>query len=139
MDIVLAGGLWLDGTAWDQVVPELRALGHRGIPVLLPGQGDGATGASLADQIAAVVDAVDAATAPVAVVGHSAACSLAWIVADRRPDAVSRVILIGGFPKADGDTYAASLLVLSTLLPLALPGSQRYILLAGMLAVSRPK
>ncbi|WP_116998791.1 alpha/beta fold hydrolase [Desertimonas flava] len=106
MDIVLAGGLWLDGTAWDQVVPELRALGHRGIPVLLPGQGDGANGATLADQAAAVVEAIDTATAPVAVVGHSAACTLAWIGADRRPDAVSRVILIGGFPKADGDTYA---------------------------------
>lgn len=106
MDIVLAGGLWLDGTAWDQVVPELRALGHRGIPVPLPGQGDGAKGATLADQAAAVVEAIDTATAPVAVVGHSAACTLAWIGADRRPDAVSRVILIGGFPKADGDTYA---------------------------------
>lgn len=106
MDIVLAGGLWLDGTAWDLVVPELEALGHRAIPVLLPGQGDGATGATLADQVASVVAAVDAASAPVVVVGHSAACTLAWSAADARPNTVGRVILIGGFPKGDGDTYA---------------------------------
>ena len=43
MDIVLIAGLWLDGSAWDDVLPELERLGHRGIPVTLPGQGDGAT------------------------------------------------------------------------------------------------
>ena len=42
MDIVLIAGLWLDGSAWDDVVPELEQLGHRGIPLTLPGQGDGA-------------------------------------------------------------------------------------------------
>ena len=42
MDIVLIAGLWLDGSAWDDVLPELERLGHRGVPVTLPGQGDGA-------------------------------------------------------------------------------------------------
>ena len=28
MDIVLIAGLWLDGSAWDDVVPALEALGH---------------------------------------------------------------------------------------------------------------
>ena len=105
MDIILIAGLWLDGSAWDDVVPELERLGHRGVPVTLPGQGDGATSATLDDQVDAVVAAVDAAQRP-CVVGHSAACSLAWLAADRRPDAVSSVALIGGFPNADGESYA---------------------------------
>jgi pimeloyl-ACP methyl ester carboxylesterase len=105
MDIVLIPGLWLDGRAWDDVVPVLEERGHRAVPLTLPGQGDGAT-ASLDDQVAAVVAAVDAATGPTLVVGHSAACTLAWLAADARPDKVARVVLIGGFPSADGEAYA---------------------------------
>lgn len=32
MDILLIAGLWLDGSAWDDVVPELESLGHRPVP-----------------------------------------------------------------------------------------------------------
>ena len=39
------------------------------------------------------------------VVGHSAACSLAWLAADARPERISQVVLIGGFPVADGRAY----------------------------------
>lgn len=106
MDIVLIAGLWLDGSAWDDVLPELERLGHRAIPVTLPGQGDGATSATYDDQAAAVVAAVDAAEGTPYVVGHSAACTLAWVAADRRPDAVTGVALIGGFPTTEGGTYA---------------------------------
>jgi len=107
MDILLIAGLWLDGTAWKDVVPELEALGHRPVPVTLPGQGDGAASATLDDQVAAVLAAVDAAPEkPVLVVGHSAACSLAWLAADARPESVAGVVLIGGFPSEDGDLYA---------------------------------
>lgn len=105
MDILLIAGLWLDGSAWSDVVPELERLGHRAVPLTLPGQGDGSSTATLDDQVAAVVAAVDAADRPM-VVGHSAACSLAWMAADRRPEAVTRVALIGGFPNADGEPYA---------------------------------
>jgi pimeloyl-ACP methyl ester carboxylesterase len=106
MDIVLIGGLWLDGSAWDEVVAALEPLGHRAVPLTLPGQGDGSTSATLDDQVAAVLDAVDSASGKPLVVGHSAACTLAWIAADRRPEQVAAVALIGGFPSADGQAYA---------------------------------
>ncbi|GAB3015879.1 esterase [Nocardioides flavus (ex Wang et al. 2016)] len=106
MDIVLIAGLWLDGSAWDAVLPELEQRGHRGIPVTLPGQGDGATTATYDEQAAAVLAAVDAAEGSPLVVGHSAASTLAWVAADRRPDAITGVVLIGGFPATGGNTYA---------------------------------
>jgi pimeloyl-ACP methyl ester carboxylesterase len=105
MDIVLIAGLWLDGSAWDRVATQLEARGHRARPVTLPGQGDGNASATLADQAAAVVAAVDAAAGRPMVVGHSAACSLAWLAADARPQHISKVALIGGFPVSDGKSY----------------------------------
>lgn len=106
MDIILIAGLWLDGAAWDDVAVELERLGHRPVPLTLPGQGDGSESATLDDQVAAVLAAVDAAGDGVVVVGHSAACTLAWVAADRRPEKVAKVVLIGGIPSADGETYA---------------------------------
>ena len=105
MDILLIAGLWLDGSVWDNVAVHLEARGHRAVPVMLPGQGDGNTSATLADQVAAVLAAVDAAAGSPMVVGHSAACTLAWLAADARPAKISKVALIGGFPAADGETY----------------------------------
>lgn len=105
MDIILVAGLWLDGSAWHDVAAELQGLGHRPVALDLPGQGDGVTAATLDDQVRAVVRAVDEATPPVLVVGHSAAATLAWMVADARPDRVGRVVMIGGFPSADGEVY----------------------------------
>ena len=105
MDILLIAGLWLDGSVWDNVAAQLEARGHRAVPVTLPGQGDGNTSATLADQVAAVVAAVDAAAGRPMVVGHSAACSLAWLAADARPGTISKVALIGGFPSPDGKAY----------------------------------
>ena len=105
MDIVLIAGMWLDGSAWDGVVPELERLAHRPVPLTLPGQGDGNAGATYDDQVAAVLSAVDAADGQVVVVGHSAACALAWVAADARPEKVAGVALIGGVPSPDGETY----------------------------------
>jgi pimeloyl-ACP methyl ester carboxylesterase len=106
MDILLIAGLWLDGSAWDEVVPALEALGHRPVPITLPGQGDGATSATLDDQVSAVLAAVDTSTGKPVVVGHSAASTLAWLAADARPERVASVALIGGFPTSDGKSYA---------------------------------
>lgn len=105
MDIILVAGLWLPRSIWDDVCRDLEARGHRALPVSLPGVDDASATATLADQLEASLVAVDAADRPM-VVGHSAACGLAWMVADRRPDAIDRVALVGGFPATDGDAYA---------------------------------
>lgn len=105
MDIVLVAGLWLDGSAWDAVVPALEALGHRPVPLTLPGQGDGRRSATLDEQVAAALAAIDASPGKPLVVGHSAACTLAWLAADARPEKVAKVALIGGFPSSDGQPY----------------------------------
>lgn len=105
MDIILIAGLWLDGTAWDDMLPGLRAAGHHPIPLTLPGQGDGATAATLDEQLGTVVAALDGCANPALVVGHSGHCTLAWLAADRRPAKVAAVAMIGGMPTAEGDAY----------------------------------
>lgn len=104
--IVLLGGLWLDGSVWTGVASELEKRGRHAVPVTLPGQGDGNMSATLADQMTAVLAAVDAGLGSSVVVGHSAACTLAWMVADARPERVAKVVLIGGFPSSNGQPYA---------------------------------
>ena len=105
MDVLLVAGLWLRHSIWDDVAVELERHGHRPRPIALPGVDDGSTATTLADQLDAVVAEIDRSERPM-VVGHSAACTLAWMAADRRPDQVSMVALIGGFPATDGETYA---------------------------------
>ncbi|HKX75842.1 MAG TPA: alpha/beta hydrolase [Acidimicrobiia bacterium] len=105
MDIILVAGLWLPSSIWSEVVAELARYQHRAIPVALPGVDDGSAAATLEDQVEAVLAAVDAADRPL-VAGHSAASTLAWLAADRRPEAIRGIALIGGFPAADGDKYA---------------------------------
>ena len=119
MDIILIAGLWLPSSIWLEVSAVLDGLGHRAIPVSLPGVDDASTTATLADQLTATLAAVDAADRPM-VVGHSAACTLAWMIADQRPDAIHSVVLIGGFPASDGETYADFLPIVDGLM--AFPG-----------------
>lgn len=104
-DIVLLAGLWLPADIWGHVVAELVDLGHRAHVPPLPGIDDGQSTADLDDQLNAVLTVVDALPNPV-LVGHSAAATLAWLAADRRPDRVQRVVLVGGFPESDGSPYA---------------------------------
>ncbi len=116
MDIILMPGLWLKSTAWDEVAAELRQLGHNPIQVMLPGTDDESTAATLDDQIAAALAAVDGADRPM-VVGHSAASALAWIVADRRPEAIHSAVMVGGFPTRNGNEYASFFEIVDGVMP----------------------
>lgn len=105
MDVILLPGLWLGAASWDAVLPSITAAGHRPVTVELPGLGSppgDARAAGLADWIAAVTAAVDAAAGPVVLVGHSGGGNAAWGAADARPDRVARVVLIDTAPPPDG-------------------------------------
>ncbi|MGV9897782.1 alpha/beta fold hydrolase, partial [Streptomyces tendae] len=64
MDILLIGGLWLDGSAWDRVATELESLGHRPVALTLPGQGDGAVTATFAVDSRALASTNSSQSAP---------------------------------------------------------------------------
>lgn len=108
MHIILVPGLWLDGSTWDDVVPQLEAAGHPARALTLPGMESkdaDRTDVTLQDHVDAVVaaiDDVDPAAGKVALVGHSAAGGLVSAAIDARPDRVARGIYVGGFPAADG-------------------------------------
>jgi pimeloyl-ACP methyl ester carboxylesterase len=109
MDIILIPGMWLDASSWDAVVPVVERAGHRAHPLTLPGMESKAAdraAITLADHVGAVVAAIDAAPAPVVLVGHSAGAAIAYAAIDARPDRVLRAVYVGGFPMGDGDVLA---------------------------------
>lgn len=105
MDIILVPGLWLNGSCWDAVVPALEEAGHRARPLTLPGmerKEASRAGITLRDHVDAVVAAVDEASGPVLLVGHSAGSGIGHAALDARPDRVARAVYIGGFPSPNG-------------------------------------
>src|SRR5262245_46877635 len=73
---VLVHGAWMGAWSWNDVVPELEAMGSSATAVELPAHGDSTepvSAATLDAYVAAVSDAVDRASAPVVLVGHSMA------------------------------------------------------------------
>lgn len=62
--VVFVHGAFADGSAWDEIIPTLHAQGLKAVSVQNPLT-------SLADDVAATRRALDAATGPVVLVGHS--------------------------------------------------------------------
>ncbi len=112
MDIVLIPGLWLDGSSWEAVTPKLEQAGHRVHALTLPGMESkdaDRSGVTLQDQVDAVVSAIDEATGPVMLVGHSLGSAIGHAAVDARPDRVARAVYVGGFPAADGEQLLGGL------------------------------
>jgi pimeloyl-ACP methyl ester carboxylesterase len=78
-------GAW----CWDRLIPRLEARGHDAVAMDLPSDDPDAT---LADYVAAVVDALAPVPAPVVLVGHSMGGLVIPHVARKRP--VSRLVFI---------------------------------------------
>lgn len=102
MDVILIPGFWLDSTAWDDVVPAVRAAGHEPKPITLPGLVPADPGVGLRDQVDHVVGLVDTAVGPVVLVGHSGGGAVAHAAVDARPNRIAKVIYIDSLPLGDG-------------------------------------
>lgn len=112
MDAILIPGFWLDGSAWDGVVPALQSAGLRCHALTLPGLESphaDRTGITLADHVDAVVAAMDAVPGPVVLVGHSGGGAMAHAAVDARPDRVTRVVYVDCWPVRDGGVINAEL------------------------------
>jgi pimeloyl-ACP methyl ester carboxylesterase len=102
MDVILIPGFWLDSSAWNDVVPAVRAAGHEPKPITLPGLVPADPEVGLRDQADYVVGLVDAAAGPVVLVGHSGGGAVAHAVVDARPDRIAKVIYVDSGPLGDG-------------------------------------
>lgn len=102
MDVLLIPGFWLDASAWDPVVPAIRAAGHEPRPLTPLGVDPADAGVGLRDQVEEVLRLVDATEGPVALVGHSGGAAVVHAVVDARPDRVARAIYVDALPLGDG-------------------------------------
>lgn len=99
--IVLVPGFWLGAWAWDEVADRLRRGGHDVTAITLPGlEPDHVDpgGVTLADHVAAIVDAVEQAAAPVVLAVHSGAGVPAYEVTDRVPERIARAVYVDSAP-----------------------------------------
>ncbi|THA68614.1 alpha/beta hydrolase [Streptomyces sp. A0958] len=107
---VLVAGAWLDASAWDDVVPGLRAAGHGAHPVTLSGLGD-KKGRPVGRQthVADIVDEVERLDLrDVVLVGHSYSGIPVGQAAERMGDRPARVVYVDANVPADGASFVSS-------------------------------
>jgi pimeloyl-ACP methyl ester carboxylesterase len=118
MDVILIPGFWLDSSAWDDIVPAVRAAGHEPRPITLPGLVPADPEVGLRDQVEYVIGRVDAAAGPVVLVGHSGGGAVAHAVVDARPDRVAKVIYVDSLPLGHGGIINDEFDVVDGMVPL---------------------
>jgi pimeloyl-ACP methyl ester carboxylesterase len=109
LTILLIPGHWLGAWAWDEVLEHLTSLGHRAIPLTLPGLDETDTDRvtrTLDEQVAAIEQAATSSSGPVVIVAHSGANAPVSLVLDRHPELVSRVIWVDSGPATSGVAFA---------------------------------
>ena len=106
MDVILIAGLWLHGLGLGRRRRRARTsadIGSRLLPASTNGRRVGDARRPARRRASPPWTHADR---PI-VGGHSARPStLAWMVADRRPDDVAGVVMVGGFPAKNGSRYA---------------------------------
>jgi pimeloyl-ACP methyl ester carboxylesterase len=105
---VLVHGAWQGAWAWDEVAAGLRAIGAKDvIAVELPAHGADETpvaDATLDAYVAAVERAIDAAHAPVVLIGHSLGGVVITQAAERRPKRIAKLVYVAAFVPRDGQS-----------------------------------
>ncbi|MHC1560342.1 alpha/beta fold hydrolase [Actinomycetospora sp. C-140] len=105
---VLVPGMCHGGWCFDDLAAELRAAGHTVDAVTLTSVGDPTAPpdptVDLATHVADVVRALDAATGPVVLAGHSYGGLPMTVAADRRPERVDALVYLDAFVPRDGET-----------------------------------
>ena len=95
--IILVPGWWLGAWAWDEVAGLLRADGHDVTALTLPGlESIGSDRASITqtDHVAAIVDAIRGAPAPVVLAVHSGAGFTGYTASDRVPELIAAMVYV---------------------------------------------
>jgi pimeloyl-ACP methyl ester carboxylesterase len=99
--IILVPGFWLGAWAWDEVASLLRADGHDVTAITLPGLDSADTDRSsitFDDHVQAIVDAVNAASAPVVLTVHSATGFSGYAASDRVPEKLAAMVYVDTAP-----------------------------------------
>ena len=99
--IILVPGFWLGAWAWDEVAATLRTDGHDVTAITLPGLDPvhtGRSGITFADHVDAIVEAVEAAPAPVVLAVHSASGFSGYAASDRVPDRIAAMVYVDTAP-----------------------------------------
>ncbi|MCE3286666.1 MAG: alpha/beta hydrolase [Gaiellaceae bacterium] len=99
--IVLVPGFWLGAWAWDEVTEALRADGHDVNALTLPGLESPDTdrsGITMKDHVDAIVDAVEAAGAPVVLAVHSGTGAPGYGASDRVPEKIAALVYVDSGP-----------------------------------------
>ena len=99
--IILVPGFWLGAWAWDEVAAKLRATGHEVTALTLPGLESADADRSsitLDDHVEAIVDALEAAPAPVVLAVHSATGFSGYVASDRVPDRIAAMVYVDTAP-----------------------------------------
>lgn len=104
--IVLVHGAWSDATAWQAVVPLLKAQGHEVIAVNLPGHGSDTTpfaGISLQTYVDVVKNAIGDRK-NVILVGHSMAGIVISQVAEEIPGQIKELVYLAAYLPQNGES-----------------------------------
>jgi pimeloyl-ACP methyl ester carboxylesterase len=99
--IILVPGFWLGAWAWDEVAAALRADGHDVTALTLPGLESANADRSsitLSDHIDAIVEAVEAAGAPVVLAVHSGTGFSGYAASDRVPERIAAMVYVDSAP-----------------------------------------
>lgn len=104
---ILVHGAWHAGACWQAVADLLRARGCNVLAPDLPGHGENElplTKVTLKAYTDSIVALLDAATAPVTLVGHSMAGAVVSEAATRRPGKVARLVFLCAYLPCDGES-----------------------------------